>query len=78
MATLSQADKQNLNADQQAAVLKAKQDWEAANAAGDTAAMEKAHAAATSVEKRLKEEFGQDTHVGIHMEPLKKQQPIEL
>lgn len=40
--------------------------------------LEKAHAAATSVEKRLKEEFGQDTHVGIHMEPLKKQQPIEL
>lgn len=49
MATLSQADKQNLNADQQAAVLKAKQDWEAANAAGDTAAMEKAHAAAEAV-----------------------------
>ena len=49
MATLSNADKQNLNADQQAAVLKAKQDWEAANAAGDTAAMEKAHAAAEAV-----------------------------
>lgn len=49
MATLSTADKQNLNADQQAAVLKAKQDWEAANAAGDTAAMEKAHAAAEAV-----------------------------
>lgn len=49
MATLSSADKQNLNAEQQAAVLKAKQDWEAANAIGDTAAMEKAHAAAEAV-----------------------------
>lgn len=49
MATLSSADKQNLSAEQQAAVLKAKQDWEAANAAGDTAAMEKAHAAAEAV-----------------------------
>ena len=30
-----------------------------------------AHAVATMVEKRLKEEFGPDTHVGIHMEPVK-------
>lgn len=29
------------------------------------------HAVATMVEKRLKEEFGPDTHVGIHMEPVK-------
>lgn len=33
--------------------------------------LEEAHAAATNVEKRLKEEFGSDTHVGIHMEPIK-------
>ena len=49
MATLSTADKRKLNASQQAAVLKAKQDWEAANAAGDSAAMAKAHAAAEAV-----------------------------
>lgn len=30
-----------------------------------------AHTIATDVEKRLKSEFGQDTHVGIHMEPSK-------
>lgn len=34
--------------------------------------LEDAHSVATSVEKRLKEEFGPDTHVGIHMEPIKK------
>lgn len=33
--------------------------------------LENAHAIATKVEKRLKEEFGQDTHIGIHMEPIK-------
>ena len=33
--------------------------------------LENAHAVATMVEKRLKEEFGPDTHVGIHMEPIK-------
>lgn len=33
--------------------------------------LEDAHAAATKVEKRLKAEFGPDTHVGIHMEPIK-------
>lgn len=33
--------------------------------------LENAHAVATRVERRLKEEFGQDTHVGIHMEPVK-------
>ena len=35
--------------------------------------LESAHAVATDVEKRLKEEFGPDTHVGIHMEPIKNQ-----
>ena len=33
--------------------------------------LEDAHTVATNVEKRLKEEFGPDTHVGIHMEPVK-------
>ena len=33
--------------------------------------LENAHATATEVEKKLKEEFGQDTHIGIHMEPVK-------
>ena len=33
--------------------------------------LEDAHAVATEVEKRLKSEFGPDTHVGIHMEPVK-------
>ena len=33
--------------------------------------LENAHAIATAVEKRLKEEFGADTHIGIHMEPVK-------
>ena len=33
--------------------------------------LEDAHTVATKVEKRLKEEFGPDTHVGIHMEPVK-------
>lgn len=33
--------------------------------------LEDAHAVATDVERRLKEVFGPDTHVGIHMEPLK-------
>lgn len=33
--------------------------------------LESAHAIATCVEKRLKEEFGHGTHVGIHMEPVK-------
>lgn len=31
--------------------------------------LENAHAIATKVEKRLKETFGQETHIGIHMEP---------
>ena len=30
-----------------------------------------AHSLATQIEKRLKEEFGEGTHIGIHMEPLK-------
>ena len=33
--------------------------------------LENAHAVATEVEKRLKEKFGPDTHIGIHMEPTK-------
>ena len=33
--------------------------------------LECAHTVATSVEQRLKAEFGPDTHVGIHMEPVK-------
>ena len=33
--------------------------------------LEAAHEVATAVEKRLKEEFGPDTHIGIHMEPVK-------
>ena len=34
--------------------------------------LEDAHTVATNVEKRLKEEFGPDTHIGIHMEPVKR------
>lgn len=30
-----------------------------------------AHATASEIEKRLKEEFGKDTHIGIHLEPFK-------
>lgn len=30
-----------------------------------------AHSLASEVEKRLKYEFGKDTHIGIHMEPMK-------
>ena len=33
--------------------------------------LENAHTVASMVEKRLKEEFGPETHVGIHMEPIK-------
>ena len=49
MATLSKADKDNLTAEEQRQVLKAKEDWEAAYAAGDQAAMDAAHAAAEKV-----------------------------
>jgi hypothetical protein len=49
MATLSNADKQNLNADQQKQVLALKEQWAAANAAGNTAEMEKAHKAAEAI-----------------------------
>ena len=49
MATLSNADKQNLSADQQKQVLALKQQWEAANIAGDTAEMEKVHKAAEAI-----------------------------
>ena len=31
-----------------------------------------AHTVATEVERCLKEEFGPDTHIGIHMEPVKR------
>ena len=34
--------------------------------------LENAHSVATRVEKRLRDEFGPETHVGIHMEPIKK------
>lgn len=30
-----------------------------------------AHSLASEIENRLKDEFGKDTHIGIHMEPLK-------
>ena len=33
--------------------------------------LSEAHALASKIESRLKEEFGADTHIGIHMEPLK-------
>lgn len=33
--------------------------------------LEDAHTVATNVEKRLKAEFGPETHIGIHMEPVK-------
>lgn len=35
------------------------------------ATLEYAHSVATAIEKKLREEFGPDTHIGIHMEPLK-------
>ena len=31
---------------------------------------QKAHETATGIEHRLKEKFGEDTHVGIHVEPV--------
>ena len=33
--------------------------------------LHKAHETATGIEHRLKEKFGDDTHVGIHVEPVK-------
>ena len=33
--------------------------------------LENAHTLASNVEKRLRAEFGPDTHIGIHMEPVK-------
>lgn len=33
--------------------------------------LHKAHETATAIEFKLKERFGEDTHVGIHVEPLK-------
>ena len=49
MTTLSNADKQNLNANQQKQILALKQQWEAANAVGNTAEMEKVHKAAEAI-----------------------------
>lgn len=37
---------------------------------GNTPLVE-AHALASQIERRLKDEFGEATHIGIHMEPLK-------
>lgn len=33
--------------------------------------LHKAHETATDIEHKLKEKFGEDTHVGIHVEPIK-------
>ena len=33
--------------------------------------LHKAHETATGIEQRIKEKFGEDTHVGIHVEPVK-------
>ena len=33
--------------------------------------LHKAHETATGIEHRLKEKYGEDTHVGIHVEPVK-------
>ena len=33
--------------------------------------LERAHHTATLIERRIKEEFGPETHIGIHMEPIK-------
>ena len=33
--------------------------------------LEKAHHTATLIERRIKEEFGPETHIGIHMDPVK-------
>lgn len=30
-----------------------------------------AHERATAIEQRLKQKYGADTHVGIHLEPIK-------
>ena len=35
--------------------------------------LENAHRVATDIETRIKEEFGPGTHIGIHMEPEKRQ-----
>ena len=37
---------------------------------GDTPLVE-AHSLASRIEQKLKDEFGTETHIGIHMEPLK-------
>lgn len=36
-----------------------------------TTPLSKAHSIASEIESGLKDEFGKDTHIGIHMEPLK-------
>jgi len=33
--------------------------------------LHKAHETATAIERKLKERFGEDTHIGIHVEPIK-------
>ena len=33
--------------------------------------LKEAHSVATAIEQKLKEQYGRDTHVGIHVEPLK-------
>ena len=30
-----------------------------------------AHHTATQIENKLKDQYGQDTHIGIHVEPIK-------
>lgn len=34
--------------------------------------LDKAHSAASEIERKLRAEFGENTHIGIHMEPNKK------
>ena len=34
--------------------------------------LEEAHAHSAHIEKRLREEFGQETHIMLHLEPVKK------
>ena len=38
-----------------------------------TTPLAEAHAVASDIEKKLKEEFGEETHIGIHLEPIKEQ-----
>ena len=36
-----------------------------------TTPLAEAHSVASEIEKKIKEEFGKDTHIGIHLEPFK-------